>query len=231
MSSFSARLASAVQVHDALDAAAQVGPFFRLEIVDQASGWLPMTQLDPETAADYVADTARQLGTEETRVAASILQQSFAARLWSPVLGCGLLAGVVPALSNLMVSREPPLRLGLPERSGWLVETTSQLLALSSETVGTQLSAFAAALPDPPADGLLRGNSASAMIGGLGVLISARPDLSDRAAAIATALLDTEDLRGAGDLDKTFRRRSCCLYYRVPGGGLCGDCCFTHPPG
>ncbi len=25
-----------------------------------------------------------------------------------------------------------------------------------------------------------------------------------------------------------FRRRSCCLYYRVPGGGLCGDCCFDR---
>ncbi|MFD8432812.1 (2Fe-2S)-binding protein, partial [Streptomyces coelicoflavus] len=21
------------------------------------------------------------------------------------------------------------------------------------------------------------------------------------------------------------------LYYRVPGGGVCGDCCFTRPPG
>ncbi|WP_333777997.1 (2Fe-2S)-binding protein [Streptomyces sp. IBSBF 3136] len=28
-----------------------------------------------------------------------------------------------------------------------------------------------------------------------------------------------------------FRRRSCCLYYRVPGGGVCGDCCFSRPPG
>ncbi|MFJ8196486.1 (2Fe-2S)-binding protein [Streptomyces sp. NPDC096152] len=27
-----------------------------------------------------------------------------------------------------------------------------------------------------------------------------------------------------------FRRRSCCLYYRVPGGGVCGDCCFTRAP-
>jgi hypothetical protein len=26
------------------------------------------------------------------------------------------------------------------------------------------------------------------------------------------------------------RRRSCCLYYRVPGGGVCGDCCFPRPP-
>ncbi|MFC3348771.1 (2Fe-2S)-binding protein [Streptomyces echinoruber] len=28
----------------------------------------------------------------------------------------------------------------------------------------------------------------------------------------------------------TLRRRSCCLYYRVPGGGVCGDCCFPRPP-
>ncbi|MFI2643924.1 (2Fe-2S)-binding protein [Streptomyces sp. NPDC018610] len=28
----------------------------------------------------------------------------------------------------------------------------------------------------------------------------------------------------------TFRRRSCCLYYRVPGGGVCGDCCFARAP-
>ncbi len=27
----------------------------------------------------------------------------------------------------------------------------------------------------------------------------------------------------------TFRRRSCCLYYRVPGGGICGDCVLRRP--
>ncbi|MFI1618174.1 (2Fe-2S)-binding protein [Streptomyces lydicus] len=34
-------------------------------------------------------------------------------------------------------------------------------------------------------------------------------------------------LRDTGTLDPTlpaFARRSCCLYYRVPGGGLCADC-------
>lgn len=25
-----------------------------------------------------------------------------------------------------------------------------------------------------------------------------------------------------------FRRRSCCLYYRVPGGSTCGDCCLIR---
>ncbi|MGH3410268.1 MAG: (2Fe-2S)-binding protein [Streptosporangiaceae bacterium] len=27
-----------------------------------------------------------------------------------------------------------------------------------------------------------------------------------------------------------FRRHSCCLYYRLPGGGLCGDCALAAPP-
>jgi ferric iron reductase protein FhuF len=27
------------------------------------------------------------------------------------------------------------------------------------------------------------------------------------------------------------RRRTCCLFYEVPGAGLCGDCVFDHPPG
>ena len=36
-----------------------------------------------------------------------------------------------------------------------------------------------------------------------------------------TPLSDTGTLGPDGE---GFRRRSCCLYYRVPGGGLCGDC-------
>ncbi|MGG7569367.1 (2Fe-2S)-binding protein [Streptomyces sirii] len=45
--------------------------------------------------------------------------------------------------------------------------------------------------------------------------------------ALAASLLTTPQLRDSGTLDPTvpaFSRRSCCLYYRAPGGGLCGDC-------
>jgi|GEM_PF-1837329 hypothetical protein len=54
-------------------------------------------------------------------------------------------------------------------------------------------------------------------------------DAVDRA-----TLLGTGRLRGTGQLTGTglaFRRRSCCLYYRLPGGGLCGDCCLRRVPG
>jgi ferric iron reductase protein FhuF len=79
---------------------------------------------------------------------------------------------------------------------------------------------------------LLWGNAASALAGAKRVLGTARPDAAVRAAEVAGRLLGSGRLAGAGellpasppDVGWTFRRRSCCLYYRVPGGGLCGDC-------
>ncbi|MGI5249917.1 (2Fe-2S)-binding protein [Actinacidiphila glaucinigra] len=37
-------------------------------------------------------------------------------------------------------------------------------------------------------------------------------------------LRDAGGLRLTGPGAPAYVRRSCCLYYRVPGGGLCGDC-------
>ena len=221
------------QLREALAVTALTGPFFDLRLVGPGRGWQQPADLD---VAALTAGTARQLGTSELRVAASILHLGFAARLWSPVLGCVLLRGVVPDLSSLLVQASSPLRLGLGGRSGWRAESPNELRA---DVVGEQLDGFAARLPVPLADGLLRGNSASAMIGALGELVRAHPGLTNRATALARALLLSEDLGGTGVLDETgprvsafpaFRRSSCCLYYRVPGGGLCGDCCLDRVP-
>ncbi|MES4829184.1 (2Fe-2S)-binding protein, partial [Streptomyces anthocyanicus] len=58
-----------------------------------------------------------------------------------------------------------------------------------------------------------------------------RTDTAARARSLTAGLLAHPLLAGAGTLTGTsFRRRSCCLYYRVPGGGVCGDCCFPTPP-
>lgn len=76
---------------------------------------------------------------------------------------------------------------------------------------------------------VLRGNAASGLVGALRVLIDRVP--SGAAVELAAALLaDGGALAGTGTflheegLGVAFVRRSCCLYYRVPGGGLCGDC-------
>lgn len=71
------------------------------------------------------------------------------------------------------------------------------------------------------------GNIASALVGASNALAAVRPDLRARLVRITDDLLNTASLAGSGVLtgpDLTFRRRSCCLFYRVPAGGKCGDC-------
>jgi hypothetical protein len=261
-----APLAGRDQVRAALRATARIGPFFVLEVDGLAGqGCLPAAEWFGAGLAHWLDETARQLGSREPRVTASIAQLGFAARLWSPVLGCALAHGIVPDLADLMVSAERPVRLAVPRPDGWLAPTGRQLADLGHLTVSRQLGQLAAALPVPLAAGLLRGNSASAMIGALGVLARAMPAGRDQAVAVARALLASAELRGAGTLGAgtpgagtpgagagapgtgtpgtgtasagtpgtglpEFRRRSCCLYYRVPGGGLCGDCCLARRP-
>ena len=85
---------------------------------------------------------------------------------------------------------------------------------------------------------MLWGNAASAVAGGKRVLAERAPAAGRAGGARwPRRLLDAGPLAGTGgllppqppDRDWSFRRRSCCLYYRVPGGGLCGDCVLLDP--
>ncbi|NEE55879.1 ferric iron reductase, partial [Streptomyces sp. SID8455] len=83
---------------------------------------------------------------------------------------------------------------------------------------------------------LLWGNAGSALAGAVRELVTwsranGRPDVAQRARALAAELFDHSDLRSTGSPHgPAFRRRSCCLYWRCPGGGLCGDCVFDRAP-
>ena len=161
-------------------------------------------------------------------MAASTVQMGYAARLWSPVLGCVLQEGIVPDLARLRTAAGSPMRLNLPEPRGWRAGDPGEAAALAYRTVMTgHLEPLAAGLPVKVAAGLLRGNAAAAMTAALRVLACTRPDLAGPARALAQRLLATGLLRGTGELTGPgleFGRRSCCLFYRVPGGGLCSDC-------
>jgi hypothetical protein len=178
--------------------------------------------------------TARRLGVTEGRVAASTVQLAYAARLWSPVLGCALLRGLVPDLTGLRVAVGPPVRLNVPEPRGWQAPDQDELAILAYRmVVAEHLEPMRAGLPVKIAAGLLWGNAASAMTAALRVLAATVPGLGLAARAMAERLLAMGVLRGTGELtgpDLEFRRRSCCLYYRVPGGGLCGDCPLPAVP-
>jgi hypothetical protein len=229
------RPASRAAVRDALGQAARTGPFFALDLDPAGDGWALAADLYAAGADAFLARAGGAPGGAEARVAASIAQLGYAARLWSPVVGAALLGGVVPDLDGLRISLRPA-SLGIGQPSGWHADDITGLAELSYRTVVVgHLEPLARALSGRVAAGLLWGNAASALAGALGVLASARPGLREPASALAAALLASGRLAGTGDLGVTgsglgFRRRSCCLYYRLPGGGLCGDCCLPAAP-
>jgi FhuF 2Fe-2S C-terminal domain len=222
------RRADQRSVTAALAQAATLGDYFTISTNVTTGPWRPASDVYADGMGDLVAYTARQLRADESRVAVSIAQLGYAARLWSPGLSCILRDGIVPDLSGLQIGAELPLRLRLLPPRGWHSPEPSVLAGLLYRTVVVEhLEPLAARLEARIASRLLWGNAASAMTGALGVIVRASPDLAGPARGLADLLLSTGSLRGTGGFTGPgldFRRRSCCLYYRVPEGGMCGDC-------
>ncbi|MER6529332.1 (2Fe-2S)-binding protein [Streptomyces sp. NPDC001508] len=181
---------------------------------------------------------ARRLRAPEPRVSASIAQQGLAARLWSAALGCAALYGRVPDLDPRLLRWDP--EAGAPDDL-WLTEVRAlpaTAAVLADTVLHTHLGPLGEALRARYgiAAGLLWGNAGSALAGAARALErwargSGRGDVAGRARALTADLFAHPLLSPTGTFaEAAFRRRSCCLYYRVPGGGLCGDCCFSRPP-
>ncbi|MEU9171284.1 (2Fe-2S)-binding protein [Streptomyces sp. NPDC048420] len=174
-----------------------------------------------------VRKVAGALHAPEPRIAASIAHLGLAARLWSVALGCAVLYGHIPDLSPHRLHWDPDA--SAPDDL-WL-DTVQPLpgdaATITEVVLHGHLEPLAARLHAEYrlATGLLWGNASSALAG-------AARQLGHRgtgARELAAELLAHPLL--AGTLDSTtLRRRSCCLYYRLPGGGVCGDCCFTRAP-
>ncbi|WP_438483862.1 (2Fe-2S)-binding protein [Streptomyces sp. S186] len=225
---------------------AAVGPFFSVRTnagAPREQGFLPLPELyrqdSPLALHKRVEVVATRLGTAERRVAASLVHQGLAGRLWSIALAPAVLAGRVPDLGSDTLwwhpARSVPDELWLP--------TSSAPPATSEEDVTSRLQAAvlqghlvplqrAISTVCPISPRLLWGNAASALVGALRVLDgwcrrTGRREAAERAATLTASMLDDPLLHDSGTLDPAapqFSRRSCCLYYRVPGGGLCGDC-------
>ncbi|MFH9978996.1 (2Fe-2S)-binding protein [Streptomyces sp. NPDC017179] len=225
-----------------------LGGFFALRTGTPPHGPLPtLAQAYADPATDSathplmvrVRRVADGIGAPEARVAASVAHQALAARLWSAALGCAVLYGRLPDLDARLVRWDPA---GSAPDDLWLTEVRARPADPETFADGVlygHLEPLAAALRARYriAPGLLRGNAASALAAAARLLenqvrAGGRTAAADRARELAAVLLAHPLLDGAGTPTGTgFRRRSCCLYYRVPGGGLCGDCCFTRVPG
>ncbi|MDX3451896.1 (2Fe-2S)-binding protein [Streptomyces sp. ME02-8801-2C] len=191
----------------------------------------------PDSITFRVRTVADHLRTSELRVSASIAQQALAARLWSIALGCAVLYDRVPDLDPRLLHWDAAS--SAPDDL-WLADVrprAADAATVADLVVRGHLEPLNAALHARygVAEGLLWGNAGSALAGAARELDrlsrGAGTDAGARAHALAAELFTHPRLAPTGTLIGTaFRRRSCCLYYRVPGGGVCGDCCFTSTP-
>ncbi|WTI65985.1 (2Fe-2S)-binding protein [Streptomyces sp. NBC_00728] len=199
---------------------------------DPRSGTPAEVYADPATFR--VEKVARSIRAPESRTAVSVAQQGLAARFWSIALGAAALCGQVPDLDPELLRWDPDA--AAPDDL-WLSEVRVRPVTdLDAVVRAGLLVPLSAALRSRyrVSPGLLWGNAGSALAGTVRqldrwALVHGRPEVGERARELAGRLFAHPDL--AGTLDpRTLRRRSCCLYYRVPGGGVCGDCCFDRPP-
>lgn len=218
-----------------LTAVARLGPFFTLTTgtLDRAD-WKPVRSLydDGEDLSGLVDRVGTALGTHETRVAVSILVQGYAARLWAIGLGALTDRGMVPDLDPerlLWRDHGGSIRLHLRPAHGWYDGDLPNRLAVM--IVDDHLAVLIRAVRRlvPISARLLWDNSTSALYGAARILDDGP---MGAVAALAGHLLARQPGGTPGiGADGSYRRRSCCLYYRVDEGGLCGDCVFSTPPG
>jgi ferric iron reductase protein FhuF len=228
---------SPTPVRAALDDVAGLGPFFAAsaapaEAVDPTwRSWRALYD-DPAVLAARIELVAGVLGTDDRRVAASIAFQGLAARLVSPVLAVAAVHGLVPAWTpeslhwRLAVTGPWPLWESAPDADRPPAEELPG--AVADRLVGPHLAALVEVTRAARAVSarVLWGNAASAVAAAGRMVAGARPEADQRAAAVVGAVLRSAPLAGSGAFESgwAFRRRSCCLYYRIPNGGVCGDC-------
>ncbi|WP_328317108.1 (2Fe-2S)-binding protein [Streptomyces sp. NBC_00388] len=191
----------------------------------------------------YVGTYARRMGTDQLRVAASTLHLALVSRLWSVAVGAAVLSGCLPDLApertRVRLTGDGPLELWLPvpELAPGQPQPGHEAAAVRASVALPHLYPLHAALRARfgVSPHTLRGNAASALVGAVRVLNGRRPGTETRATALAAGVLAGEPLADSGDfiveegLGFAFLRNSCCLYYRAPGGSLCGDCVLRHP--
>ncbi|CAM3204406.1 (2Fe-2S)-binding protein [Stackebrandtia soli] len=221
------------RISSAASRAAKLGMFFTYARPD-GDGWLPMSRLyEVDTVDGLLTKVAANLSCEP-RVAASLVYQGFASRLLSPQLGCVAADACAPAVTaeNLLwrIPADEMLRLAWVNGPGIAGGRPAVLRHVIAAAFREHLDPLANALTSRHrlAAGLLRGNAAAAIVSGLRL---AAPLSGMEWRVLADVALGTPELADTGEWASTgFRRRSCCLYYRVPGGGLCGDCPLPRPP-
>jgi hypothetical protein len=190
-------------------------PYFALETPSSLSGWTALSRFtDPAVLRSRVTRTRSALGDGPERAAASVDFLGLASRVVSPALLSLVTTGTTPVLALETVwwrdAVPGPMRLAFSAsaRSSSLVD------AVVTPVLVPLLEAYAVTFA--LSRRVLWGNVASAL-NGAAIQLGSAP--------IAATLLSAPPFIGtARSLPPQFRRNSCCLLYRFPGAGTCGDC-------
>lgn len=207
-----------------------------------------------------LAETAGIPPTElDPKVAVSAVQVGLASRLWSVALACAVLHSWVPDLSSRSLLASPVHRGQVPlgvrdARHGYVVATPGEAARRIVETVVSSslrdLHEACARVGRTP-ERVLVSNSTSSLVGALRVLTGRLPGHSAPVAGLGALLLADPAVRVGGGMvpaadlpsgvgtavpgqdpdEQAFLRSGCCVFYRLPGHGLCPDCVLApaHP--
>lgn len=243
--------APAERLHARLGA---LGPFVGHPPLPAAAadeGWAPLSGLMTSTrwVEQLVEHTRTALALAagvpasavEERVAASTAHLGVLARLVSPAVAMTALTSDAPDLGRHLWLRHDQHRLvAALDYEGLVLDQAADpdggpdlrhsLLRGVLLPLGAQLTSAARLSP-----GIVRGNTASALRGAVLALRTTSAQVAGLAHHLVAPVLSDPELAQAWEVapgaPSTWRRRSCCLFYRLPHGGLCGDCALTSVPG
>ncbi len=226
---------------DVLEELSRMGGYFALPPVAPGAVRYPhlatpevVTRFVDATRTAIAASVGVPVHTVEARVAASSFQLAVAARLLSPMIAGALCRQAIPVLTpdNVFFSAQnhaPVFSVGdIGIRAARDTESAARGISASLPTLfeplNLTLRAVAALSPL-----VSTGNVASAANGAVTVLALTHPEHERAGRALVEALLADTPLADAGRLHRdNFTRHSCCLFYKVPGAGLCGDCVISR---
>ncbi|MBP2337008.1 ferric iron reductase protein FhuF [Saccharothrix coeruleofusca] len=199
-----------------------ISPFFALDVGRPDPSWLSGDALLDGDALPATLDAiARRYRTGEPRVAASLFFLGYTARLLCPVVAAHVTGRAAPDIrpANLWWHHSADglrVRIADPVEGGGIADALEPVVDAIRRVT-------------PVARGLLWGNAASSIAGALRTLSRSGAAEAEQCVAIGRRMLAQPPFTGSGDFipfpgEVAFRRRSCCLYYRLDGGGTCGDC-------
>lgn len=210
-----------------------LGPYFAVERWDPAAPWRPFAELalDPVTLAarvEVAAAVLERTGPVPRRVVASVYSLGVVSRLVSPVFAAAVLEGDVPVLGLDTVGWQPVATGPMPiaYRAG-IQRVNASAAAIVEGCLEPAVRPFLTTLGDRyrVSAQVLWGNAASA-VGGASTMLK-----EEKAGQLVADLLARPPLKGFATWNgRALKRRNCCLFYRIPGAGTCGDCVLNRGP-